>query len=108
MEKVCTIIYPCAECGKEFSSRASLHKHIKQHDLNLASYYTKYYPRINKLTGEPLPFKRYEEYFERDFSTKQQLWKWCEENPAAEVQKYILYLLKQRHCKKQRQYGPFH
>jgi len=67
MERICTIIFPCAECKKEFTSRGSLHKHLKQHGLNLASYYTKYHPRINKLTGDPLPFKRYEEYFERDF-----------------------------------------
>ena len=67
MERICTKIFPCAECKKEFTSRASLHKHLKQHDLNLASYYTKYHPRLNKLTGDPLPFKRFDEYFERDF-----------------------------------------
>ncbi len=108
MERICTIIFPCAECKKEFTSRGSLHKHLKQHGLNLASYYTKYHPRINKLTGDPLPFKRYEEYFERDFSTKQQLLKWCKENPADEVKEYALSLLEKRHLKKQRQYGPFH
>ena len=108
MERVVTKIYPCANCKKEFTSRASLHKHLKQHDLNLASYYTKYYPRLNKLTGDPLPFKRFEEYFERDFSTKQQLLKWCEENPREEVKEYILSLLQKSHWKKQRKYGPFH
>jgi hypothetical protein len=108
MERICTRIFPCAECKKEFTSRASLHKHLKQHDLNLASYYTKHFPRINKLTGDPLPFKRYEEYFGRDFSTKQQLLKWCEESPTGEVKEYALSLLEKRHLKKQRKYGPFH
>ena len=108
MEEVISKVFTCAECGKEFASRASLHKHIKQHDLNLASYYTKYFPRQNKLTGYPLPFKIYEEYFERDFSTKQQLLKWCKEKPTEEVKEYIINLLKKRHSKKQREYGPFH
>lgn len=108
MEDVDPKIVRCAECKKEFTSRASLHKHIKQHGLNLASYYTKYFPRVNKLTGDPLPFKRYEEYFERDFSTKQQLTKWCKERPKEEVKEYILNLLQKRHCKKDRKYGSFH
>ena len=108
MEAVESKVFTCAECGKEFASRASLHKHFKQHDLNLASYYTKHFPRKNKLTGDPLPFKRYEEYFERDFSTKQQLLKWCEENSLEEVKKYAMSLLEKRHNKKNRKYGAFH
>lgn len=108
MERIVTKIFPCAECKKEFASRASLHKHIKQHDLNLASYYTKYFPRLNKLTGDPLPFKRYEEYFERDFSNKQQLLKWCKENSSTDVKEYAISLLEKRHLKKEREYGPFH
>jgi len=98
----------CAECKKEFQTRASLHKHIKQHSLDLASYYTKYFPRYNKLTGDPLPFKRFDEYFERDFSTKQQLTKWCTQTDKEEVKNYIIKLLKNRQSKKQRSYAPFH
>lgn len=108
MQGEATQTIKCAECSKEFASRASLHKHLKQHSLNLASYYTKYFPRKNKLTGDPLPFKRYEEYFERDFSTKQQLLKWCKEASQEEVKIYILNLLKKRHLNKNRKYGPFH
>ena len=108
MEETVSKVFVCAECKKEFASRASLHKHIKQHDLNLASYYTKHFPRKNKLTGDPLPFKTYDEYFERDFSTKQQLTKWCKESSPEEVKEYALSLLKKRHLKKQRKYGPFH
>ena len=108
MERICTKIFPCAECKKEFTSRASLHKHIKQHGLNLASYYTRYHPRLNKLTGDPLPFKKFDEYFERDFSTKQQLLKWCKENPKNQVKEYATSLLQKRHWRKGRKYGPFH
>ena len=96
MERVCKKIFRCAECKKEFEGRSSLHRHLKQHGLSLAEYYTLHYPRQNKLTGEPLPFKKFEEYFERDFSTKQQLRKWCKSAPSSEVGKYILSLMEKR------------
>ena len=71
-------------------------------------YYTIHYPRINKLPGEPLPFKKFEHYFERDFTTKQQLKKWCANAPATEVGEYILGLIEKRQLKKNRQHAPFH
>jgi len=108
MERVCKKMFRCAECKKEFEGRGSLHKHLKQHGLSLAEYYTLHYPRANKLTGEPLPFKKFEEYFERDFSTKQQLRKWCKSAPSSEVGKYILSLMEKRQLKKERPYAPFH
>ncbi len=108
MERVCKKIFRCAECKKEFEGRSSLHRHLKQHGLSLAEYYTLYYPRPNKLTGEPLPFKKYEDYFERDFSTKQQLRKWCNSAPTPEVGQYILSLMEKRQLKKERSYAPFH
>ena len=98
----------CAVCNKEFSSRTSLHKHLKQHGLTMAEYYTMHFPRYNKLTGEPLPFKNINHYFERDFSTKQQLKKWCNEAPEKEVKDYILNIMKERQSQKQRKYAPFH
>ena len=100
MERIVTKLYICVECKKEFKGRSSLHKHLKQHGLSLAEYYTLHYPRQNKLTGEPLPFKKFEEYFERDFSTKQQLKKWCDSAPSSEVGKYILSLIEKRQLKK--------
>ena len=108
MERVCKKIFRCAECKKEFEGRSSLHKHLKQHGLSMAEYYTLHYPRYNKLTGEPLSFKNIEHYFERDFSTRQQLRKWCNEAPQKEVGDYILSIMSKRQCKKQREYAPFH
>jgi hypothetical protein len=108
VERVVEKIFLCVECKKEFKSRASLHKHLKQHGLSLAEYYTIHYPRENKLTGEPLPFKKFEEYFERDFSTRQQLKKWCQQAPSDEVGDYVLSLIEKREFKKKRGYAPFH
>ena len=53
--------FKCKECGREFGSEAALHRHIKIHDMNLADYYTKNFPRKNLLTGDPLPFKNKDE-----------------------------------------------
>jgi len=108
MERVVKKIFKCAECKKEFEGRASLHKHLKQHGLSMAEYYTLHYPRYNKLTGEALPFKNIDHYFDRDFSTKQQLKKWCKEAPSHEVKDYILSLIEKRQSKKERSYAPFH
>ena len=108
MERLVKKVFRCAECKKEFEGRSSLHKHLKQHGLSMAEYYTLHFPRYNKLTGEALPFKNIDHYFERDFSTKQQLKKWCSEAPQGEVQKYILSLIEKRQLKKERPYAPFH
>ncbi len=49
----------CKACGQEFKSDNALHKHVKVHNLTVAEYYTTYYPRKNKLTGDLLPsFKK--------------------------------------------------
>lgn len=57
----------CKECGEEFATRKSLHGHVKVHGLLMGEYYIKFYGRKNLLTGDLLPFKKYETYFERDF-----------------------------------------
>ena len=54
--------FNCKECGKEFKTEASLHRHIKMHDMNLADYYTKHFPRKNLFTGDLLPFKNKADY----------------------------------------------
>ena len=64
--------FNCKECGKEFKTEASLHRHIKMHDMNLADYYTKHFPRKNLFTGDLLPFKNKADYFNKDFSTYSQ------------------------------------
>ena len=49
--------FKCKECDKEFGTEPAMHRHIKIHDMTLADYYTKNFPRKNLLTGELLPFK---------------------------------------------------
>jgi hypothetical protein len=82
--------------------------HLRSHKITLAEYYTKYYPRDNLLTGEPLPFKNKEQYFDRDFSNRKQLLDWCAKTPDAKVKEYILDLLDRRIKRKELQFAPSH
>ena len=84
--------YKCKECGAEFETEKALHAHLKAHKMYVADYYVKHYPRFNKLNGNPLPFKKKDEYFANDFINRSQLVKWCESAPDEEVKDYILEL----------------
>ena len=98
----------CKICGKEFSSERGLHAHLKAHKVTQAEYYCNYYPRYNKLTGDPLPFKNKFDYFHKDFATYQQLVKWCMSAPEEEVAPYILNQLQYRIEEKQLEFAPCH
>lgn len=98
----------CKICSEQFPSERSLHSHIKSHKIMLAEYYTKYYPRYNLFTGDPLPFKNKESYFSRDFSNRDQLLQWCEKEDCEKVKQYILKLLKQRIDEKKLSKAPSH
>ena len=98
--------FDCKECGKSYEWLKSLHSHIKQHDMILGDYYVKNFQRKNKLTGNLIQFKNYEDYFQRDFATYEQMLEWCNVAPEEEVAPYILDLLKKRIAKKQLNYGP--
>jgi hypothetical protein len=98
--------FNCKECGEDFSSLRSLHHHIKKHDMILGDYYVKHFARKNKLSGNLIEFKNYEDYFERDFASYNQLVEWCDVADQEEVKEYILSLLKKRIQKKEIDYGP--
>lgn len=100
--------YKCKECGAEFETEKALHAHLKAHKMYVADYYVKHYPRFNKLNGNPLPFKKKDEYFANDFINRSQLVKWCDTAPAAEVKEYIIELAKRRIEKKNYKNAPFY
>jgi hypothetical protein len=88
--------YECQICGEEFSTEKGLHIHIKKHKIDLATYYTTYYPRKNLLTGELLPFRNKKEYFTQDFSTRSQMLKWCLTQDKKVAGEYATSKLKER------------
>ena len=99
----------CQECKKEFNSDSALHKHLKAHNLTVAEYYTKFFPRKNALTQELLPFKNKADYFNQDFTTRAQMIKWCEQCKEKDlVKEYILKQLRLRIEKNKYKYAPNH
>ncbi len=100
--------FKCQVCDEEFSSEKGLHLHLKKHKMDLATYYTTYYPRKNLLTGDPLPFKNKSDYFSKDFSTRRQLLKWCDQEKPNKTKPYILKKLKERIDEKDLKRGPNH
>lgn len=98
----------CKICSEQFENEKKLHMHLRSHKITLAEYYTKYYPRNNLLTREPLPFKNKEQYFDRDFANRKQLLDWCAKTPDAQVKEYILELLDRRIKRKELKFGPSH
>jgi hypothetical protein len=98
----------CKICGEKFETERSLHSHFKKHKLTVAEYYCQQYPRINKLTGDPLPFKNKFDYFTKDFTTALQMKKWIAKSPDDEVKEYILNQLRFRIQNKNLRYAPSH
>ena len=88
--------FKCKECGEDFTFLRSLHAHIKKHKLVLGDYYVKHYAKKDKLTGELLPFKKYETYFNTDFLSVKNMREWCKSAPKEEVKKYIVNTFESR------------
>ena len=98
----------CKICSSEFAQCKELHFHLRSHKITLAEYYTKYFPRFNLLTGDPLPFKNKDQYFGKDFSSREQLMQWCNTEDGEVVKEYILKILKNRIEEKGLRFAPFH
>ena len=80
----------CKVCGKkEFEKLGSLHRHIKQHDLHLAEYYVQFFARRDLLTGDLLPFKDVDSYFNKDFTNRIQMNKWLDQLEGEEAKDYV-------------------
>lgn len=78
-------IVHCLECGAQFESRRSLHTHVKAHAMTLGEYYVKNFPRFDLFTGEPIPFKTYDNYITTDFRNKKNMYKWL--NSVSEIER---------------------
>lgn len=100
----------CKVCGESFDTERSLHAHLKKHNLTVAEYYTKYYPKKDLLTGEGLPFKNKQDYFNRDFASRNRLIKWLSLQSAEDpkVKKYVIEKLASRINQKELNSAPCH
>ncbi len=96
----------CAECDKDFKSEKSLHAHIKCHDLRLAEYYQKNFPRKDLYSGELIKFKSKEYYFSTNFNDRRNMKKWLESQDEQDQKKYCKKVLEERKNKKNLFYAP--
>ena len=70
--------------------------------------YVKFYARKNLLTGDLLPFKDVESYFNKDFTNRIQMNKWLEQLDPLDAQEYIQSKILRRVYDKKRNFLPFH
>ena len=91
-------------------SLGSLHDRLKELRYKRASFYERYYPRQDILTGEKIPFKESHMhdvgvYLRQDFSNKNNLKKWVKLNPE-KGREWAINWLKQRKEEKELVYAP--
>tara|TARA_Y100001937_G_C7136550_1_gene340302 strand:- start:13303 stop:14241 length:939 start_codon:yes stop_codon:yes gene_type:complete len=98
--------FKCKVCGQEFETERKLHSHLKKHDLRVASYYQKYYPRYDLHDGKIIKFKSKDYYFSREFNTRTNQLKWLNSLPDEEAKEYLKKLLLERKEKKNLIYSP--
>ena len=83
-----------------------LHAHIKKHDMLLVDYYVKHFQRKDKLTGELIPFKKYDQYFHTSFLNASNMRKWCKTAPKEEVESFVIKYIKDKLTSKNIKAGP--
>lgn len=96
----------CLECRKVCRDVITLHRHLKAHKMSQGNYYTKHFPRYDKLDGAPLVFKNREDYFASDFNTRLNLRDWLNQVSPDEAKTYVRKLLLERKVKKNLVYTP--
>ncbi len=94
----------CLICNQEFED---FNRHpYRAHQLTLADYYLLHYPRHDKLTGQAIPFKDKETYFETDFSSRDNLIKWLFSVDKEVAQQHAKDVLVRRKQSKKLVYAP--
>lgn len=96
----------CKKCGEKFSSERSLHAHLKVHKLSVAEYYCEFYPRRDLLTGQPLEFKRKDDYLSSYFSRRENLDAWLKKTDKSKKSPIILDMLERRIKDKELSFAP--
>jgi len=86
----------CLECYQIFNDEGLLHRHLRSHDLKIASYYYKHFPRHDLLTHEFINFTDKEHYFNHNFNSRDNFKKWFHSQKDEILQKYCKEYLSQR------------
>ncbi len=95
----------CHIDGSEHASVADLHALLKSLRIRQADYYHKHYPRLDRVTGQLIPYKDYKQYHSQDFADKESLRQWIRANPV-EGKKWAIEWLRRRKEEKSLVYAP--
>lgn len=79
----------CRICPKQVADHIDMITHIKYHKIGAKSYFSQYFPKKDLLTGEPIQYKSFEQYYVCDFIDKRNLKLWLKEIPREEACKYL-------------------
>lgn len=71
----------CKIDNTEHGNLNELHAHLRKLKITQQYYYEEYLPRKDLLTGEKIPYKTYADYIQSDFLNKNNLKKYCTNNP---------------------------
>ncbi len=99
-------MFKCLECNKDFKNDSGLHRHLRVHKMNLATYYQKHYPRYDKYDKMFIRFKSKEYYFNTDFNTKTNLRLWLESVSKDDARAYLRDYFAGRKKRKNLIYAP--
>jgi hypothetical protein len=83
----------------EHETLLALHKHLRGLKVKQSDYYTKYNPRVDHFSGEPVPFKTVDQYLSTEFVSKENLRRWIAANPTKGREWAIRWLLKRKENK---------
>ncbi len=96
----------CAIDQTSHESIDALHGHLKTLRVARERYWHTHAPRRDRLTGELIPFKDYEQYVSQDFLDKINLKRWLKEQPRAVGLEWAKSWLNQRRAGKGLVYAP--
>tara|TARA_R100000808_G_scaffold8266_1_gene23489 strand:+ start:23059 stop:23997 length:939 start_codon:yes stop_codon:yes gene_type:complete len=98
--------HTCQECKKEFEAEKQLHAHIKVHDLRVAAYYQKHFPRYDKHDKKIIKFKNKKQYFSTEFNSRTNLRMWLKDQSLEDKKKFCTGVLSKRKEEKELVYSP--
>jgi len=82
----------CLRDNSIHQSLEHLHAHLRKLKITQAAYYLYYYPRQDLLTGAKIEFKNYNQYFSTYFVNKNNMKKYCLNDPVKGMEFGINYL----------------
>ena len=97
----------CQICQKDLNTLELLHRHLRwSHQTPQKDYYYKFFPRKDLYTGEPIPYKSCQQYFDANFNSKDSLRLWLKNQSTDISLEYCKKILLKRKEEKGLIYTP--